>query len=165
MFLLIRLRNPQARMVYVTSQPIEPAILDYYLQFLSGVPASHSRSRLTLLCAHDASPRPLTQKILERPRLIQRIRYGVRDASRAYMTVFTSTELERKLAVLLGIPLNGVDPDLRCLGNKSGSRRVFREAGVAHPEGTEDLYSEDDVARALADLNDAGRNCAARSSS
>ena len=38
LFLLIRLRNPRARMVYVTSQPIHPMILEYYLQFLAGHP-------------------------------------------------------------------------------------------------------------------------------
>ena len=31
LFLLIRLRNPQAHVVYVTSQPVHPVILDYYL--------------------------------------------------------------------------------------------------------------------------------------
>ncbi len=149
LFLLIRLRNPQARMVYVTSQPVHPLILEYYFQLLAGIPASHARARLTLLCAYDASPRPLTQKILERPRLIQRIRYGIADPSRAFMTVFNSTPLERKLAVLLGIPLNGVDPALCHLGTKSGSRKVFREAGVALPEGAEDLHSEDGVVAAL----------------
>jgi hypothetical protein len=152
LFLLIRLRNPQSRMVYVTSQPVHPLILEYYFQLLAGIPASHARARLTLLCAYDASPRPLTEKILERPRLIQRIRYGIPDPSRAFMTVFNSTPLERRLSVLLGIPLNGVDPALSDLGSKSGSRKVFREAGVAMPEGFEDLRSEDDVVEALEDL-------------
>ncbi len=96
----------------MTSQPVHPMILDYYFQLLAGIPASHARSRLTLLCAYDASPRSLTEKILERPRLIERIREGIQDRSRAYLTVFNSTPLERRLAVLLGIPLNGVDPDL-----------------------------------------------------
>ena len=149
LFLLIRLRNPQARMVYVTSQPVHPLILEYYFQLLAGIPASHARSRLTLLCAYDSSPRSLTEKILERPRLIQRIRYGIADPSRAYMTVFNSTPLERRLAVLVGIPLNGVDPDLSHLGTKSGSRKVFREAGVPLPEGSEDLRSEEDLVDAL----------------
>jgi len=152
LFLLIRLRNPQARMVYVTSQPVHPLILEYYFQLLAGIPASHARSRLTLLCANDASPRSLTEKILERPRLIQRIRYGIADPSRAYLTVFNSTPLERKLSVLLGIPLNGVDPALSRLGTKSGSRKVFREAGVSLPEGLEDIRSEDDLVDALEEL-------------
>jgi hypothetical protein len=155
LFLLIRLRNPQAHMVYVTSQPIHPVILDYYFQLLAGIPASHARSRLTLLCANDASPRPLTEKILERPRLIQRIRYGIHDTSRAYMTVINATLLERRLAVLLGIPLNGVDPRLHHLGTKSGSRKLFREAGVPLPAGREDLRSRDDVVETLEELKGA----------
>jgi hypothetical protein len=154
LFLLIRLRNPRGRMVYITSQPIHPMILEYYFQFLAGVPASHARARLTLLCAHDGSPRSLTEKILERPRLIERIRAGIHDRNRAYLTVFNSTPLERKLAVLLGIPLNGVDPKLTHLGSKSGSRKVFREAGVDLPEGTEDLRSEHEVENALMDLRE-----------
>ena len=152
LFLLIRLRNPRARMVYVTSQPIHPIILEYYLQFLAGIPASHARSRLTLLCADDASPRSLTEKILERPRLVERIRAGIMDPQRAYLTVFNSTPHERKLAVLLGIPLNGCDPQLASLGTKSGSRKVFREADVPLPEGFEDLHTTHEITEALAEL-------------
>jgi hypothetical protein len=152
LFLLIRLRNPHARLVYVTSQPVHPQVLDYYLEMLAGIPASHARSRLTLLCAYDGSPRPLTQKILERPRLIERIRTALGDPTRAYLTVFNSTSLERRLAIRLGIPLNGVDPELTHLGTKSGSRKVFREAGVECPEGIEDLRSEREVEDALVEL-------------
>ena len=155
LFLLIRLRNPHARMVYVTSEPVHPMILEYYFQFLAGIPASHARQRLTLLCAHDGSPRSLTEKILERPRLIERIRAGIQDPSRAYLTVFNSTALERKLTVLLGIPLNGADPKLSHLGTKSGSRKVFREAEVELPLGTEDLRTEHEVENALVELKDA----------
>ena len=152
LFLLIRLRNPRARVVYVTSQPVHPMILDYYFQLLAGIPASHARSRLTLLCAYDASPRSLTEKILERPRLIERIREGIQDPSRAYLTVFNSTPFERKLAVLLGIPLNGADPDLAVLGTKSGSRKAFRQAGVPLPEGFEDLRSQEEIEEGLVEL-------------
>jgi hypothetical protein len=152
LFLLIRLRNPRARMVYVTSQPVHPLILEYYFQLLAGIPASHARSRLTLLCAYDASPRSLTEKVLDRPRLVQRIRDGILDPARAYLTVFNATPLERRLAVLLGIPLNGADPQLAYLGSKSGSRKVFREAGVRLPEGMEDLRDRADVEEALVEL-------------
>jgi pheganomycin biosynthesis PGM1-like protein len=154
LFLLIRLRNPRARMVFVTSQPVHPFVLEYYFQFLAGIPGSHARARLTLLCAYDASPRSLTEKILERPRLLQRIREGIGDTSRAYLTVFNSTVLERKLAVLLDIPLNGVDPNLIHLGTKSGSRKVFREAGVELPLGFEDVRTEHDVENAIGELKE-----------
>jgi hypothetical protein len=48
--------------------------------------------------------------------------------------------------------LNGVDPALCGLGTKSGSRKVFREAGVPLPEGSEDLRSRRDLVGALEDL-------------
>jgi len=154
LLLLIRLRNPRAHMVYVTSQPVHPMILEYYLNLLTGIPASHARARLTMLCAHDSTPRSLTEKILERPRLIQRIRWAIQDPARAYMTVFNSTPLERRLSVLLGVPLNGLDPKLCYLGTKSGSRKIFRQAGVDLPAGSEDLKGESDIVDALVDLRE-----------
>ena len=50
------------------------------------------------------------------------------------------------------MPIYGCDPDLASLGSKSGSREVFRAAGVALPEGAERLRDEDDVIDALTDL-------------
>lgn len=152
LFLLIRLRNPHAVMVYVTSQPIHPKVLEYYFQLLAGIPASQAQARLTLLCAYDGSARPLTEKILDRPRLMQRIRAAIRDPARGYLTVYNSTRLERRLSVLLGIPLNGADPALSALGTKSGSRRVFHSAGVECAPGAEDLYSRADVEEAVVEL-------------
>ena len=152
LFLLIRLRNPRARVVFVTSLPVHPHILEYYFGMLAGVPAHHAWARVTMLCVHDASSRSLAEKILERPRLIQRIRDAIPDKSRAYLTVFNSTPLERKLSVLLDIPMNGVDPELRYLGSKSGCRKVFREAGVDLAPGVEDLKTEDDIAKGLTEL-------------
>ncbi len=151
LFTLGRLRNPRARLVYVTSQPLDPALVDYYLALIGGIPTAHARERLALLSTYDATPRSLTEKILERPRLIQRIRDWI-DADRAHMTVFTVSERERRLAVALGIPLYGVDPDLLHLGTKSGSREIFREAGISMPPGVENLRTEADVAESVAGL-------------
>lgn len=152
LLLLMRLRNPRAHVVHVTSQPIPPVVVDYYFQFLAGIPASHAASRLTLLSAHDGSDRPLIQKILERPRLVERIRAAIPDLSRAYMTVFRASALERRLATLLDIPLNAADPGLESICTKSSGRRVLREAEVDVPLGVEDLHDEHDVVAALQDL-------------
>lgn len=140
LFTLIRLAHPVARLVYLTSQPIQDETLEYYLQHLPGVPISHARRRVLVLCVYDATPRPLTAKILERPRLLARMRAWVGPPQRAYLTVYNSTHLERRLAVELGVPLNAVDPELLWLGTKSGSRRVFAEAGVDLPCGANDVY-------------------------
>jgi hypothetical protein len=151
LFSLIRLQNPGTRLIYITSQPIHPSIIDYYLHLLPGIPFSHARSRLLLLSVYDSSHKSLTQKILERPRLMQRIKQALRpDCS--FMTCFNSTPLERDLAVQLGIPLLAVDPDLLYWGTKSGSRQVFAESGIPHPAGTDLQFTVADLAEATAQL-------------
>jgi len=105
-----------------------------------------------LLSASDASAATLTQKILERPRLLERIRDATGDPALAHLSCFNVTTLERTLAVRLGIPLYGCDPSLQYLGGKSGARAAFREARIPLPDGCEDLRSVDQVVDALADL-------------
>ncbi len=150
--LLMLLRLPRTRVIYLTSRPIPEPILDYYLHLLPGIPAQHARRRLTLLSCHDGTPVALTAKLLARPRLLKRILEAIPDPSTAHMTCFNVTELERTLALRLGLPIYGCDPALLHWGSKSGSRKVFREAGIALPEGFEDLRGAEAVAEALADL-------------
>ncbi|PYK74038.1 MAG: carboxylate-amine ligase, partial [Verrucomicrobia bacterium] len=83
LFLLLLLRQPRARLIYVTSQTILPSIIDYYLDLLPGVIPSHARPRLFLLSPLDGSVRPLSDKLLARPRLIERIRSLIMDPDRA----------------------------------------------------------------------------------
>jgi hypothetical protein len=131
---------------------IQPNIIDYYLDLLPGVIASHARKRLFLVSPLDASTRPLSLKLLERPRLIQHIRTLIRDFDRAHLVPYNTTTLERDLAIKLGIPMYGADPKFFPLGTKSGSRRIFAEEGVPHPLGVEDLSTTYDVARAIAQM-------------
>jgi hypothetical protein len=152
LFLLLLLRQPRLRMVYVTSTPIDPAIVEYYLALLPGVIPSHARARLSLVAVGDATPRPLTEKILERPRLIQDLVSLIPDPTRSHLVPYTTTTLERDLALALGIPMYGADPRHFTLGTKTGCRRLFAEAGVAHPAGYEDLHTVDDIVESLADL-------------
>ena len=151
LFSLIRLWNPQTRLIYVTSQPLPPIVIDYYLQSLPGVPFSHARDRLLLFATYDASPKSLTQKILERPRLLARIRQALRP-DRSYMICYNSTPLERDLSLRLEIPLLAADPDLLYWGTKSGSRQVFGEAGIPHPDGSLSVVTEEELAEAAAGL-------------
>ena len=152
LFLLLLLRQPRARLIYVTSQAIHADIVDYYLDLLPGVLSSHAKKRLFLVSPLDGSSRPLTQKLLERPRLIQQIRSLIPDLDRAHLVPFNTTPLERDLALALGIPMYGADPKHTWLGGKSGARRIFAEEGVSHPLGLEDLHSAADLAAAIVEM-------------
>jgi hypothetical protein len=152
LFNLMLLRHPRLKVVFVTSKRLNPLIIDYYLHQMRGVPGEHARARLCLLDCDDASARPLTAKILERPRLLQRIREAVGDPALAHMVVFNSSPLERTLAVQLGIPINGCDPQLTGYGHKTGARRIFAEAGLDMAPGREGLGDRRELVRALGDL-------------
>jgi hypothetical protein len=62
---------------------------------------------------------------------------------------YNTTELERDLAVRLGIPMYGADPRHFPLGTKSGCRQLFEEEGVPYPLGVENLSSIDEVVDAM----------------
>ncbi len=83
LLLLLLLRLPRTRVVYVTSEHVSSAIFDYFLHLLPGVPHQHARERLTLLSCHDASLRPLSEKVLSRPRLLDRIEEALAHIQRA----------------------------------------------------------------------------------
>ncbi len=150
--MLMLLRMPRTHVIYVTSQTIDPVIVDYYLHMLPGITGYHALRRLTLLSCHDSSSKPLTQKILERPRLIQRIKDFIPQGHEAHMSCFIVTPLERSLAVQLQIPIYGCDPDLYDLGTKSNSRKIFRECDLTPPAGYEDLKTKEDIIDALVKL-------------
>lgn len=152
LFNLMLLRHPRLQVIYVTSKRLNPLVVDYYLHQMRGVPASHARRRLHLLDCDDASARPLTQKILERPRLVERIRAAIGDPEHAHMVVFNATGLERTLGVQLGIPVNACDPQLTHLGHKTGSREVFEAAGLPMAPGRRGLRDVEDLEAALVSL-------------
>jgi len=150
--MLLMLRSPRTRLVYVTSVPIDHSIIDYYLHLLPGVTPYHARQRLTLLSCYDASPKSLTEKILERPRLMQRIKDEIKDKDLAHIATFNVTPHEMKLALALNVPIFGCHPDLWYIGTKTGSREIFRKLGLDLPFGFENLKDENEIAQALAKL-------------
>ena len=152
LYTLMLLRNSRTRVIFVTSQAISSTVIDYYLHLLGGVPTAHSRRRLIMLDCSDASSLPLSEKILRRPLLMERIKKAIGNPRLAHMICFNSTWLERTLAVQLDIPLYANDPALNNLGTKSGCREVFRDAGILFPDGFENLHDEEEIAQALNDL-------------
>lgn len=150
--LLMMLRMPRTKVIYLTSMPVSDVIIDYYLHLLQGITGYHARQRLTMLSCYDSSTKPLSQKILERPRFIDRIKQLITDKESTHLTCYNITPLEKTVAVKLDIPLFGTDPAMFYEGSKSGARKTFRECGIDLPDGYEDLNTRADIVKGLADL-------------
>ena len=138
---LLELQDPNLSMTYVTSSPIAPSIIDYYLSMLPRRIRRHARSRLTLVALGEPTSRPLSEKLLERPPVLERIRRSIAHPDACYVSPYTTTALERDVAIELGVPIYGADPCLSYLGTKSGGRAVFARAGVPHPLGVDGITS------------------------
>ncbi|MGB4958047.1 MAG: carboxylate-amine ligase, partial [Saprospiraceae bacterium] len=150
--MLMLLKMPETYLTFVTSIPISSQIIDYYLHMLPGVSLEDARRRLTLLSCYDAGNISLTEKVLKRPRIVERIKSSIPDNYPTHLTFFNVTELERSLAVKLEVPIYGCDPELNYLGTKTGSRSIFHECSVLTPYGYEGLKTEDDIIQALVDI-------------
>ncbi len=151
LFSLIRLRDPGVRVIYVTSKLLPDLVVDAVLELMPGMPTSHARRRLHLFDTDDGSARPLTEKLLERPALLGRIRELLRPG-RSFISCYVVTELEKALSERLQVPLLGTDPCLGHWGTKAGSRELFARCGVPHPPGSTPVHSLDDLAEAAANL-------------
>ncbi len=152
LFLLLLLRRPGVRIVYLTSMPVDEAVVGYYLSFLPD-PAG-ARERLHMLDTGDPRPRALTAKLLDRPDLLDQVRGLAGGPSQAFVLPFNVTRYEQELAERVGLPLYGPPAALAGLGSKTGSRRVARLAGVPVLRGDEDLRSVDEVQAAARRLRE-----------
>eukprot|EP00026_Physarum_polycephalum_P002624 Phypoly_transcript_02631.p1 GENE.Phypoly_transcript_02631~~Phypoly_transcript_02631.p1 ORF type:complete len:853 (+),score=145.66 Phypoly_transcript_02631:90-2648(+) len=153
LFNILLLKNPLTRLIYVTSVPLDPFIVKYYLSLLPAhVPRDDLDQRLILLSTNDLSSRSLAEKVLERPHLLARIK-GLLRPNRGLLLTFTSTDLECRLAKELGIPIFGNDtPDLGYWGSKGGGREIFTEAGIPHARGVDISHSDTELARRIAEF-------------
>jgi hypothetical protein len=152
LFMLFLLRQPNLRMIYLTSQPVPDAVVEYYLHLLPDVIISNARKRLMMVSSEDGTPRALVHKLLSRPQLLATVRGLLGDPDRAHLVPFLTTNLERELTMQLGIPMYAADPRTFAFGSKSGGRRLLAEEGIAHALGYRDLSSEADLAGALQTL-------------
>lgn len=141
------LERPGLRMVYLTSLPVDEAIVEYYLRALPD--PGDARHRLALLALDDPSPLPLTEKLLHRPDIAEQIRSLVAAHQPGSVLPFNITPAEYALAEAWGLPIVGPHPELVALGSKTGSRRVAGRAGVPVLHGHEALFSVEEVEEAI----------------
>jgi hypothetical protein len=152
--LLIAGRITDCHVVYISSRAPDPAIVDYYVSLTPASGRDSLRSRLTLVDIDDGTVRSVASKLLDHPERIEEIRRFIGERP-ALIEGWNVTDMEVRLALALGVPINGTRPELRHLGFKSDGRRLIRRAGVPVPEGSEDVRSTDDVIEAVEALREA----------
>lgn len=145
LFLLLLLRRPGVRVVFVSSRPVHPDIIDYYLSFLPD--PAESRQRLHMISIGQypgADSLPLTRKILENSAVRREIvRVSGRDA---WLLPFVVTHYEEQLADAIGLPLCGPPALLAStFGTKSGCRTVAALSGVEVTPGVGGLRNVTDI--------------------
>ncbi|MFF5210766.1 peptide ligase PGM1-related protein [Streptosporangium sp. NPDC000396] len=155
LFLLLTLRRPDVHVVYLTSSPVDTAIVDYYLSFLDD--PDEARARLQMISLDDPHTQPLAMSLLRRPDAIARIRAALGHTPDAWMVPFVVSEHEERLAEVLALPIYGPATSLAYLGSKSGGRMVAEEAGVPMTRGFADLRSLTEVEHAARALNPASK--------
>jgi hypothetical protein len=143
------LRDPGVRVVYVTSSPIDPDVVDYYLRFLTD--PEGARRRLVRVDVGDPAVGSLSEKLLARPAALDRLR-GAVGSDGGMMLAFNVTPAEEAVAAALGVTLFGAPARLARLGSKSGARKVAVKAGAGRIDGAENLFSVTEVAAAIAGL-------------
>ncbi|MFB4283123.1 MULTISPECIES: peptide ligase PGM1-related protein [unclassified Nonomuraea] len=145
LFLLLTLREPKVKVVYLSSAPIDPDIVDYYFAFLPD--PDDAAKRLTLISLDDPWSQPLTRTLLDRPDVIEQLRSAI-DGD-AWLVPFVLSELEEELASLLNVPLYGPATSLSYYGSKSGAREVGHEAGVPMARGFAGVHSALQIEEAM----------------
>lgn len=142
---------PGADMVMITcADPGEDAI-DYYARLAFPKDPDRLKERLHVVVVPDASARGVAAKLLDRPDLVAQVRAHT-DGRPALVEAWNVTAHEVRLAIALGVPLNGTPPHLWSLGFKSAGRRLFHEAGVPTPIGAEDVHDARELAAAVGSI-------------
>ncbi|MEE1783754.1 peptide ligase PGM1-related protein [Streptomyces sp. SP17BM10] len=143
-------------LLYVTAPPVlDPdEQIDYYLGLL-GPGHGGARSRVRLVGVDDLGPRWLSEKVLDpdNPQAAE-VREAIREFLEGHrrggddvrLDYFEPSAPLERFARELGVP--GNQPDSSCipLGTKHSGRRLFAEAGIPVPAGS------DELCRSIADI-------------
>jgi len=152
LYSLLSLKDPSLYLIYVTSLPLLPSTVHHYLSLVG---ESASKRVAFFSTFDDSAKQTLTMKILQRPRLIAKIRQLMNcfgDVERDMMC-FIPTHDEHELAKRLDATLAASPEDVQCWGTKSGSRKIFKESKVPHPRGVcESIWDENELAKQVSAL-------------
>jgi hypothetical protein len=145
-------RIESCEIVYIATRGPSPEVLDYYLDLVPKERRASTRRRITIVeVPADGTARSVAARLADQPERVAQLRAHIGDRP-AFIEPWNVTENEVRLAVALGVPINGTAPELRPLAFKSAGRRLFAAAGVPTPLGREEVRTTDDVIAAVHDI-------------
>ncbi len=145
-FLLHRI--PTCEVIYVTTLAPSEEVMDYCASLLPGAAGADARARFHGIALGDMSLRGVAEKLLDRPDLVTAIRERI-GGRPAFLEPWNVTAAEARLALELGVPVNGSRPELWPLGFKGAGRKLMRGCGVPLPAGREDIVEVEDALDAI----------------
>ena len=121
------LRSRNSRVIYVTSQPILPRLVDYYFGLVPELDTPEARSRFSVVSLVD-SPQPAADEEAARPAgRDRRIRALVAEPELAFLLPFATSRDEVELAVRARASRSTAPtPALEWLGTKTGQPACLR---------------------------------------
>ncbi|MEU3413063.1 L-propargylglycine--L-glutamate ligase BesA [Streptomyces sp. NPDC006658] len=148
------LRDPDTRMVVITSEAVDPCTLDYHLREVLRFDErtlDDVRRRLTLLTPASRAARPLDSLVVEDEALVETLRRTVSERPAGVIVNFSASPATDELGRRTGAaPEEGGHPFVARWGGKGGGKEICLRAGVAVPKGTSEvLHSEEEVVEAI----------------
>ena len=153
---LFDVRKPGVDVLYVAPFPLNDDVAHYFAKVLEigGVEEPQKRYKTVVPENYHRFPAhfSLTLLLLYSPRALRRIANFCRGKP-AYIVPNVVGPEELRLSMALGIPLLAPEPRVAAVfGSKSGAKRIFHAAQVNVAPGAHDLYDEEDLLGALAQL-------------
>lgn len=140
LYAIYGLEDSETKVIYLTSTPIDPAIIEYYFNKVPNAP----RSQIRFYSMNDGSPTSLAEKLYNHPNMMRRLS-NLAEKDEVILATMGG-EFEAKIAQKLGLPIANATNSQLYWGTKAGSRQIFSECGIPHPDGTfETLKSRQDL--------------------
>eukprot|EP00667_Euglena_gracilis_P002148 EG_transcript_2144 len=153
---LCDLLDPNLSVVYITPQPVERAVVQYYMKMLLARGVRGVEDRLTFLHPEVMDRVPpdvsLAKGALWSARLQRQLKELSRDQD-AYVVPGKVGPEDVELAIRLNLPLLAGNPlDAPDLFAKCGRQRIIEESGVPTPVCTRDICDDVAMVNCVADL-------------
>ena len=148
--------NPLVDVVYVAPMEIPDDVKRYYSRLLEVGGVKDPNLRYKIVVPENAERFPphitLTSLLLYSPRCLRRIKRFIKGRD-AYIVPDSIGPEERRLAVLLGVPMLAPEPSVAAQYQlKSGAKRLFASADVSTAPGAHDIYEQPELIGALSKL-------------